>query len=184
MKNIFAFLIPMLIIASCTDPFDDSKIWDKLNEHENKINDIENGGDGNTNNGTDISGEIATNKIYYTTSDGKKLFPSNTEPATFGAILVSNIYENGTGVLTFDDDITSVGGFNGCTQLTSITIPNNVTSIGSSAFEDCSGLTSITIPNNVTSIGSSAFEDCSGLTSITIPNNVTRIGNYAFEGCI
>ena len=57
MKNIFAFLIPMLIIASCTDPFDDSKIWDKLNEHENKINDIENGGDGNTNNGTDISGD-------------------------------------------------------------------------------------------------------------------------------
>ena len=44
--------------------------------------------------------------------------------------------------------------------------------------------TSVTIPNNVTSIGSSAFRDCSGLTSITIPNSVTSIGNYAFFICI
>lgn len=42
----------------------------------------------------------------------------------------------------------------------------------------------MTIPNSVTSIGSSAFEGCYGLTSITIPNSVTSIGNYAFGGCI
>ena len=57
-----------------------------------------------------------------------------------------------------------------------------VTIIGSSAFQD-SGLTSITIPDSVTSIGSTAFQDCSGLTSITIPDGVTSIGNYAFIGC-
>ena len=66
---------------------------------------------------------------------------------------------------------------------TSITIPNSVTSIGSSAFEDCSGLTSVEIPNSVTSIGNYAFSGCSGLTSIEIPNSVTSIGNYAFEDC-
>ena len=63
------------------------------------------------------------------------------------------------------------------------TIPNSVTSIGSSAFSGCTGLTSITIPNSVASIGSSAFYGCTGLTSITIPNSVTSIDEYAFSHC-
>ena len=73
--------------------------------------------------------------------------------------------------------------FCGCTGLTSITIPNSVTSIGSAAFSRCSSLTSITIPNSVTMIEGSAFSGCSGLTSITIPNSVTSIGGYTFSGC-
>ena len=68
-------------------------------------------------------------------------------------------------------------------NLTSITIPNSVTSIGNSAFTGCSGLTSITIPNSVTSIGGSAFHECTGLTSLTIPNSVTSIGGSAFSDC-
>ena len=75
------------------------------------------------------------------------------------------------------------GAFSGCSSLTSIIIPNGVTSIGSYAFESCSSLTSITIPESVTSIGASTFSGCSSLTSITIPESVTSIGNYAFSGC-
>ena len=71
----------------------------------------------------------------------------------------------------------------GCSGLTSVTIPNSVTSIGSQAFRDCSNLTSVTIPNSVTTIGDHAFYYCSGLTSITIPNSVTTITDYAFYGC-
>ena len=55
-----------------------------------------------------------------------------------------------------------------CTGLTSITIPNSVTSIGWYAFYKCTALTSITIPNSVTSIGASAFWWCTGLTSIVV----------------
>ena len=72
--------------------------------------------------------------------------------------------------------VVGIGGwsFYGCSGLTSITIPNSVTSIGSPAFSFCSGLTSITIPNSVTSIGEGAFSDCSGLTSISVASGNTK----------
>ena len=124
------------------------------------------------------------NEIWYTTTDGKKLFPNNTEPAKFGAFLVSNTYSDGKGVLTFDDDITLIGGvFWDCTTLATITIPESVTEIGEGAFAGCSSLTSITIPDSVTSIGDGAFFGCRSLTSVTIGDSVTEIGNNAFRGC-
>ena len=67
--------------------------------------------------------------------------------------------------------------------MTSITVPNSVTSIGKSAFSYCSRLKSITIPNSVTSIGYGAFSYCSSLTSITIPNSVASIEYGAFCSC-
>ena len=63
-------------------------------------------------------------------------------------------------------------------------VTHSVTGIGNGAFDGCSGLTSVTIPNSVTSIGESAFKGCSGLTSVTIPNSVESIGLRAFYGCI
>lgn len=68
-----------------------------------------------------------------------------------------------------------------CSGLTSITIPDSVTSIGYSAFSNCNRLTTITIPDCVTSIGYSAFSGCKGLTNITIPDSVTSIGSGAFS---
>ena len=70
-----------------------------------------------------------------------------------------------------------------CNSLTSIDIPNCVTSIGNYTFSGCTSLTSIEIPNSVTSIGKDAFSYCYPLNEITIGNNVTSIGESAFCGC-
>jgi hypothetical protein len=106
----------------------------------------------------------ANNEIWYTSSDENVVTPYATD--VFGANIVSNTYENGKGVITFDGDITS---------------------IGESAFADCSGLTSITIPNRVTTIRREAFSGCSSLNSITYEgtqeqwNTVTKGGDWKYN---
>ena len=85
-------------------------------------------------------------------------------------------------VVVTDETVLGNGAFYGCDGLTSVMIPNSVTSIGFYAFYDC-GLTSVTIPDSVTSIGYYAFSGCSGLTSVTISDGVKSIGGSAFEGC-
>ena len=99
----------------------------------------------------------ADNEIWYTTSNGNVKNPAGI----FDVSIVSNDYENGKGVITFDGPVTNIVGaaFYYCNTLSSITISNSVTSIGDSAFYSCSSLTSITIPNSVTSIGQSAFRE-------------------------
>ena len=112
-----------------------------------------------------------------------------------------------------DEEQTSVGGLSGaytvknttrviaacafehCYNLTSVTIPDNVTNIGGGLFLNCSSLTSVVLPKNITSLSAHSdqtmmmdypagfFEGCSSLTSFTIPSSVTSIGRNAFNGC-
>lgn len=79
----------------------------------------------------------------------------------------------------------AVSGFINRTNITSVIIPNSVTTIGDNAFKGCNSLANVTFNenSNVTSIGNSAFRDCTNLASISIPNSVTTIGEYAFNGC-
>ena len=126
---------------------------------------------------------IPTNQIWYTSTSGEVVTPYKTD--VFGANIVSNVYENGKGIITFDGSVSSIGygAFWFRDSLTSITIPDSVTSIGKYAFFHCSLLTSITIHDGVTSIGERAFYNCSSLTSITIPDGVTSIDQLTFSGC-
>ena len=104
---------------------------------------------------------------------------------------------------TFGDSVQHIPAYlcSGMTKLTSVTLPNSVTSVGNAAFYECSGLTSpvynahcfvymptsysgaYAIPEGIKQIAGSAFRGCVGLTSVTIPNSVTSIGDYAFDGC-
>ena len=79
-------------------------------------------------------------QIFYTTANGNIITPPT---ADLGANLIGNVYENGQGIMTFDGPVTKMAGFSDCATLTSITIPESVTSVGGACFKNCPKLTSI-----------------------------------------
>ncbi len=114
-------------------------------------------------------------QFTYTTTDGKVTITGYSDSG--GNVDIPDTLDG--------QPVVAIGrfAFAYCSGLTSVTIPDTVTSIESNAFYYCSSMTSMTIPNSVISIGAEAFYYCSSLTNVTIPGNVTSIGGGAFTGC-
>jgi hypothetical protein len=87
--------------------------------------------------------------------------------------------------VTIPDSVTTIEdiAFGACTGLTTVTIPNSVNTVGELAFAGCTGLTSVIFGSSVTTVGDAAFSNCTGLTGITIPASVISIGDRAFQYC-
>ena len=152
--------------------------------------------------------------IYYNITDSKKLIVE----VTYRGGSYDSYYNEYSGSVVIPETVTyesktyavtSIGNsaFEGCTSLTSVTIPNSVTSIGDDAFYGTAwynnqpdGLvyagkvaykykgtmpsnTSIELAEGTLGIAEYAFDGRSSLTSVTIPNSVTSIGDDAFRGC-
>ena len=120
---------------------------------------------------TDLTVEVTCKGAY-----------SNSYPDEYSGVVII------PSTITHEDKVYGVIGigssaFGYCRSLTSVTIPNSVTSIGGSAFWYCSSLISVSISNSITSIGNYAFNRCSSLTSVTIPTNVKIVGEEAFSSC-
>ena len=132
-----------------------------------------------------ITGEQDERNFYF---NYETLEMTTQEKNTFEQIIEA--VRNGTKTtLTYDDfegvtDIPS-NAFEDCTALTSVEIPNTITSIGSYAFNRCTGLTSLTFQENstLTEINTGAFSSCSNLTTLRIPASVTGIYISTFGGC-
>ena len=125
----------------------------------------------------EVVGYVGTSKRVRIASEYKGLPVTNIYKSAFSGKSITSVI--------IPDSVTTIGSsaFDCCYSLTSVTIPDSVTTIGSSAFYYCSSLTSVTIPDSVTTIGGSAFSNCRSLTSVIIPDSVTTIGFSVFSGC-
>ena len=105
------------------------------------------------------------------TDEAAKAFTFTSTPTSFTITAIND--KNITSVVLPDYEGVSIAigenAYDGCTALTTLSLPENVVSIGGNAFRNCTGLTSVTIPDSVNSIGAGAFSGCSSLESITIP---------------
>ena len=117
---------------------------------------------------------------YYSDRDDGFIYTSNDKLGDY-------VFNGCSGLtsLTLPSSVTKIGCYAlfNCIGLTSLTLPSCVTEIGEGAFLNCRGLTNFTIPSGVTKIGGAAFFSCYGLISLTIPSSVTAIGSGAFNGC-
>lgn len=125
----------------------------------------------------------SNNEIRYTSSSNSIIYPYKNNP--FNANIVSNQYLDNYGIITLSKDLETIydDAFRGIYELTTISLPSSIASIGKYAFYKCTNLKECKIPHSLRELGKSAFQDCENLLSIEIPNNITSIKQGTFYGC-
>lgn len=125
----------------------------------------------------------AVNEVTYTTTNGEVIALTTVEG--FGSAFIDNTYANGYGKLRFEGDVKSIPAeaFKVCTTLKSITLPEELETIGDYAFEGCKSLEGIALGKYVTAVGEGAFSGCTSLQSALLSQSLTTLGAKAFNGC-
>ena len=125
--------------------------------------------------------------LYWTISDGVLSITGSGAMYDYTAEALAPWYGQLANITTINlpDGLTSIGAwaFYDCDAISSISIPNTVTAIGNEALYHCSSLTSVSIPNSVTTLGYEAFANCTLLANVSLGSSVTSIGDYAFSYC-
>ena len=161
-------------------------VFSGLTAQDNGLTFVDNGADRQEENivFADPAAKFACVAKFDTDGDGEVTIKEAEAATSF-----DGLFTDWKGVKSFDEisyfkNVHSISGlFNGCTKLVSITIPENITDLGTYAFNGCASLTSVELPSGITSIGNYTFSDCEKLISIGIPSKVTLIGDSAFSGC-
>lgn len=125
---------------------------------------------------TGFEGELPPNMILPSKIDGKYVTEIGKDAFSGCTELTSVIIPNGVRKI-------GINAFFGCTALKSIVFPDSLTMIERCAFSDCTALTNMQLPDSVTHIGNEAFYNCTSLTSVTIPKGVRTLGESAFSYC-
>ena len=163
----------------------------------NGVTSIGNNAFGDCDNLTSIA--VTKNNKFYSSAEGV-LFNKNkttlitypggksgdyTIPDSVISVGDNAFYDANLTSVTIPDCVTSIGrfAFAYCYNLISVIIPNSVTTIGDCVFWGCGSMSSVCILGGITTIRESMFTYCTSLTSVIIPNSVTTIDEQAFWYC-
>ena len=161
-KNLVSITIPASV-TYISDAFSRCKSLTSITVNPNNPNYSSQGGI--------LYNKDKTELLAYPSVSGNVIIPASVTSIGYAAFdynenITTVTFASGSQLETID-----ASAFLGCKSLTSITIPNSVTSIGEGAFWDCSSLTSIIIPASVQYIGWGVFIGCHSLTVITVETN-------------
>ena len=187
-----ALVVPGLAGAEARDPATDSPSTEDQAESDNKHSPssqttTQSGTNGNTTPGYQMTqtpsanpstDESNTNVFEFSSNGNGTCYVTGLEKCTNTNLVIPAVSPDGDQVIGIKKQ-----AFWHKSVLTSVTIPEGVTTIEESAFEHCVNITSLTLPDSLTSIGRSAFRDLEKMTHLTLPDSLTEIGEYAFYNC-
>lgn len=124
--------------------------------------------------------EIATiDSIKYYLDNGQATIMSTTATSSGDLKIPESVTYNN---VSYTVSSISTKAFSG-TTISSVTLPNSITSMGDGCFYCCRTLTSVTLPDGITSLPNECFSGCIKLTNIKLPHGITTLGNYCFDEC-